>query len=150
MSRFRNRVWNTFWIVPRTIRTGLNTVWDVTKTALYGVLDPIDWIGQTAWRIKDAVHKSFTEWSFWKKLWKAPASLIVSPFMAIEWVGETLWHTGWNICKHTRDTIANPFINFWNSIKWLGSSQPVWAFSFANINERSTVSPRNRLAAQFA
>ena len=150
MSNFRNRVWNTFWIVPRTVRTWISTVWDATKTALYGVLDPIDWIGQTAWRIKDAIHKSFTENSFRKRLWKVPASLLASPFMLVEWVAETLRHTGCNICKHTRDTIANPFINVWHSIKWLWSSQPVKSFSFANINERSNVSPKNRLASIFA
>ena len=150
MSNFRNRVWNTFWIVPRTVRTWLSTVWDVTKTAIYWVLDPIDWLGQTAWRIKDAIHKSFTEWSFWKKLWKAPASLLASPFMLVEWAAETLWHTTCNICKHTRDTIANPFINFWHSVKWLWSSQPVSAFTFENIDNRSNVSPKNRLASKFA
>lgn len=150
MSRFRNRVWNSFGIVPRTIGTWLNTVADATKTALYGVLDPIDWLGQTAWKIKDAIHKSFTEWSFWKKLWKAPASLLASPFMLAEWAAETLWHTGCNICKHTRDTIANPFINFGHSLKWIWSSQPVSTFRFENIDNRSNVSPKNRLAAKFA
>jgi len=150
MSKFRNRVWNTFWIVPRTVRTWLSTIWDATRTALYWVMDPLDWVGQTAEKIKDAVHKSFTEGSFWKRIWKAPLSLASSPFMMAEWVVETLFHTGYNICKHTRDTIANPFINFWRSLKWIWSSQAVSSFTFKNIDNRDHVSPKNRLASKFA
>jgi len=150
MGKFVNRLGNTFWIVPRTLRTWISTIWDATRTALYWVMDPLHWLGQTAEKIKDAVHKSFTEWSFWKRIWKAPLSLVASPFMLAEWVWETLWHTGYNICKHTRDTIANPFINFWRSLKWIWSSQAVSSFTFNNIDNRDHVSPKNRLASKFA
>ena len=146
-----NRALNTIWAVTRRpAGTVLNTVTDAAKTALYGVLDPIDWFGQTAWKIKDAVHKSFTEWSFWKKLRRAPASLLATPFMAIEWAAETLLNTTWNIGKHTLQTIAHPFINVWNTIKWIGSKQPVWNFRFTNIDNRSKVTPKNRLASKFS
>lgn len=150
MAKFRNRTLNTLCVVPRTLGTWLSTIWDATKTTLYEVLDPIDGMGQTAWKIKDAMHKSFTEWKWYKKLWKAPLSLIASPFMLIEWAGETLRHTGCNICKHTRDTIANPFINFWHSLKWIWSTQPVSSFTFDSIDNKSNVSPKNRLATKFA
>lgn len=127
----------------------LNTITDASKTALYTVLDSIDWFGQTAWKIKDAVHKSSTEWGFWKKLIKVPASLLASPLMAAEWAVETLLHTTRNLGKHTLQTIANPFINLWKDIKRIGSKQPVWDFNFTNIENRSNVTPKNRLASKF-
>ena len=147
-----NRLSNTALAPIRwTLWTWWHTFTDTVQTALYwAFVNPIEWLWKTASSIWDAVHSACTQWKRYKKLWKVPATLATVPFMAIEWVGETLFHTWWNLLRNTRDTIANPFINIWRSIKSLGSSQPVWAFSFASINNRSSVTPRNRLAAQFA
>ena len=149
-KKLRNRAGNTVGVVPRsTVGTGLYTVSDVTKTAINWVLNTIEWIGKTASSIKEAVHNAFTKWKWYHKLWRAPASLIASPFMAIEWVAETLWGTSCNIFRNTRDTIAHPFINVWNWIKWMWSAEWVWEFKFSKIEKRSEVSPKNRLAGLF-
>jgi len=146
-----NRLSNTTLAPIRwTLWTWWHTFTDTVQTALYWVLNPLEWLWKTASSIWDAVHSACTQWKRYKKLRKVPATLASVPFMAIEGVGETLLHTWWNILKNTRDAIANPFINFWNSIKRIWSKQPVWAFSFVSINNRSNVTPKNRLAAQFA
>ena len=145
-----NRLWNTVWVAPRaTVWTWLYTISDATKTALYWVLDPFEWIGKTASSIKEAVHKAFTEWKWYQKLWKAPASLIASPFMAIEWVGETLRHTWCNLFRNARDTIANPFLNVGQSVKWMWSARWVGDFKFERIDNKTEVNPKNRLASLF-
>lgn len=155
MGGFRKRLWNRLgnaWLsVPRsTLWTWWVAITDTIQTALYWVLNPLEWLWKTGASMLDAVHSACTQWKWYKKLWKVPATLASLPLMAVEWVAETLLQSWWNLLKNTRDTIANPFINFGTSLKWIWSSQPVSAFSFARINERSTVSPRNRLAAQFA
>ena len=149
MWTFLNRMWNLFWVVPRTAGAWIHAISDTTKTALYWVLDPFEWIWKTATSIKDAVHNAFTNWPWYHRLWKAPASVLASPFMAVEWVAETLRHTSCNLFRNVRDTIANPFINVWHWIKWMWSSQPVWSFSFEKINNKTDVSPKNRLAWLF-
>ena len=145
-----NRLGNTVGVAPRsTVGTGLYTVSDATKTALYWVLDPFEWIGKTASSIKEAVHKAFTEWKWYQKLWKAPASLLASPFMAVEWVAETLWGTWCNLFRNARDTIANPFLNIWQSVKWMWSARWVGDFKFERIDNKTEVNPKNRLASLF-
>lgn len=146
---FWNRLWNTVCVAPRAVWTWLSTVSDATRTALYWVLDPFEWLGKTAWDIKDAIHKSFTEWKWYQKLWKAPASLVATPFMAVEWVAETLWHTWCNLFRNVRDTIAHPFINVGHSVKWMWSTQKIWDFKLEKIEERSKMSPKNRVASLF-
>ena len=146
-----NRLGNTVGVIPRsTIGTGAYTVSDVTQTALYWVLDPVEWVWKTAWSIKEAIHNAFTKWKWYQKLRKAPASLLATPFMAIEWVGETLRHTWCNLFRNVRDTIANPFINIWHWIKRIWSSGSVWAFKFANIDNMRNVTPEMKLARVFA
>lgn len=146
-----NRLGNTVGVIPRsTIGTGAYTISDVTQTALYWVLDPIEWVWKTAWSIKEAIHNAFTKWKWYQKLWKVPASLLATPFMAIEWVGETLRHTWCNLFRNVRDTIANPFINIWHWIKRIWSSESVWAFKFANIDNMRNVTPEMKLARVFA
>ena len=145
-----NRLWNTVWVVPRTtVWTWLYTVSDATKTALYWVLDPVEWIGKTASGIKEAVHNAFTNWRWYHKIWKAPASLAATPFMAIEWVAETLRHTWCNLFRNVRDTIAHPFLNRWHSIKQMWSAEWVEKFKFSRIDNKSEVSPKMRLASLF-
>lgn len=150
MWNFFNRIWNIIGVAPRsTVWTWLYTISDATKTAVYWVLDPFEWIGKTALSIKEAVHNAFTNWKRYHKLWKAPASLLATPFMAVEWVAETLRHTWCNLFRNAKDTIAHPFINVGHSIKWMWSPEKVGDFKFSRIDERSTVSPRNRLASLF-
>ncbi len=145
-----NRLWNTVWVAPRaTIWTWLYTVSDATKTALYWILDPVEWIGKTASNIKEAVHNAFTNWKWYQRLLKAPASLIAAPFMAIEWVAETLLNTWYNILKNTKNTIAHSFVNVGHSIKWIWSDKWVWEFKFSKIENRDGVSPKNRIASLF-
>ena len=146
-----NRLWNTVWVAPRaTVWTWLYTISDTIQTALYSVLDPIEWIWKTGWSIKEAVHKAFTKWKRYQKLWKAPASLAATPFMFLEWIWETLWWTWWNIFRNVRDTVAHPLINLWHSVKWMWSSRWIWTFKFANINNMNNVTPRMKLASVFA
>ena len=146
-----NRLGNTVGVIPRsTIGTGAYTVSDVTQTALYWVLDPVEWVWKTAWSIKEAIHNAFTKWKWYQKLRKAPASLLATPFMVIEWVGETLRHTWCNLFRNVRDTIANPFINIWHWIKRIWSSESVWGFKFANIDNMRNVTPEMKLARVFA
>lgn len=141
-----NRVWNSLGIVPRTLWTWLNTVWDTTKTALYSVLNPVEWLWKTATSIKNAIHNACNSG---KKSWyKVPLSLLASPFMAVEWVTETLWYSWSHLLSNIRDTIANPFINLWNSIKWMWSKNGFSGFKFNKIDSED-VSPKNRLANQF-
>lgn len=141
-----NRVWNTLCTAPRVAVTWLHTVEDTTKTALYSVLNPVEWIWKTACSIKDAVHNACnaSKWAWYK----APLSLLATPFMAVEWVAETLWHSWCHLLSNIKDTIAHPFINFWNSIKWIWSKNKVKDFSFQKVDSES-VSPRNRLASLF-
>ena len=141
-----NRLWNTVWVAPRAAWAWIHTVLDATKTALYWALDPIEWIWKTAWNIKDAIHNAFTTWKRYHKLWKVPASLVATPFMLVEWAAETLRHTWCNLFKNARDTVANPFINVWHWIKRMWSAQDIWSFSFAKIDNRPEVNPKNRLA----
>lgn len=150
MWKFFNRIGNTVGVAPRsTVWTGLYTISDATKTALYWILDPIEWIGKTASSIKDAVHNAFTKWKRYHKLRKAPTSLLATPFMAVEWVAETLRHTWCNLFRNARDTIAHPFINVWHWIKRMWSAQSVWDFKFSKIENKPDVSPKNRLASLF-
>ena len=150
MWKVCNRIGNTVGVAPRsTIWTGLYTISDATKTAVYSVLDPIEWIGKTASSIKEAVHNAFTNWKRYHKLRKAPTSLLATPFMAVEWVAETLRHTWCNLFRNARDTIAHPFINVWHWIKRMWSAQSVWDFKFSKIENKPDVSPKNRLASLF-
>ena len=144
-----NRLWNTVCVAPRAIGTWLNTVSDATRTALYWVLNPIEGLWKTASNIREAIHKSCTEWPWYKRLWKAPASIITSPVMAVEWAIETLWYTWCNLFRNVRDTIANPFLNVWKSVKWMWSKEKIWDFEFSKINHNNEVSPKNRLANLF-
>lgn len=145
-----NRLGNTVGVAPRsTVGAGLYTISDATRTALYWVLDPIEWIGKTASNIKEAVHNAFTKWKRYQKLWRAPASLLTSPLMAIEWVAETLRGTWCNLFRNTRDTIAHPFINVWHWIKRMWSAQWVGDFRFSKIDNKTEVTPKNRLASLF-
>ena len=145
-----NRLGNTVWVAPRALWTWVYTIGDATQTALYWVLDPFEWVWKTAWSIKEAIHNAFTKWKWYQKLWRAPASLIATPFMAIEWVGETLRHTWCNLFRNVRDTIANPFINIWHWIKRMWSSKWVWTFKFDNINNMPNITPKMKLASVFA
>lgn len=144
----RNRLWNTVWIVPRTAGAWLHAIWDATKTALYWALDIVEWIGKTATDIKTAVSNACKNWPRYHKLWKAPASLIASPFMAIEWVAETLRHSWCNIFRNARNTVAHPFINFGHWVKRLWSKEDIRNFKFEKTDEK-WVSPKNRLASLF-
>lgn len=145
-----NRLWNTVGVAPRsTVGTGLYTVSDAMKTALYWVLDPVEWIGKTASSIKEAVHKAFTQWKWYQKLWKAPVSLAATPFMAVEWVSETLRHTWCNLFRNVRDTIANPFLNVGKSVKWMWSARWVGDFKFERIDNKTKVNPKMWLANLF-
>ncbi len=141
-----NRTLNTVWVAPRAAGAWIHTVCDATKTALYGVLDPVEWLWKTAWNIKDAIHNAFTTWKRYYKLWKVPASLVATPIMAVEWAAETLRHTWCNLFRNARDTIANPFINVGHWIKRMWSAQEVWSFSFAKIDNKPEVNPKNWLA----
>ena len=143
-----NRALNTVWVLPRSLGTWLHTIEDATKTALFPVLNTVEWIGKTATDIKDAIHRACTNWPWYHKLRKAPASLIASPFMAAEWVVETLRYSGCNLLRHTRDTIANPFINFWRWVKRMFSNKDIWNFKFEKV-QKWDVTPKNRLASIF-
>ena len=145
-----NRLWNTVWVAPRaTVWTWLYTVSDATKTALYWVLDPVEWIGKTASSIKEAIYNAFTNWKWYHKLRKVPASLVTAPFMAAEWVIETLWWTWCNLFRNIKDTVAHPFINVWHWIKRMWSEKWIGEFKFSKIEDKSEVSPKMRLASLF-
>ena len=143
-----NRALNTIWILPRTAGTWLHAIEDATKTVLYTVLNTGEWFGKTATNIKDAIHNACTNWPWYHKLWKAPLSIATSPIMAIEWVAETLLYSWFNLVRHARDTIANPFINFWNSVKRMFSNKNIGDFKFEKVS-KSEVTPNNRLASLF-
>ncbi len=143
-----NRTLNTVGIVPRTAGTGLHAVWDATKTALYGVLDAVEWVGKTATDIKTAISNACKNWPRYHRLRKAPVSIITSPIMAIEWAAETLRYTWWNILRNARNTIAHPFINFWHWIKRIWSSRNARDFSFSKT-DINWVTPKNYLAKLF-
>ena len=144
-----NRTLNTAGIVPRTLGAWLHAVEDATKTALYWVLDPVEWIGKTAKDIKTAVNNACTTWPRYHRLRRAPVSLLASPLMLAEWVGETLRYTWCNLFRNVRKTIANPFINIWHGIKRIGSDRKVWEFKFEKINKETSVSPKMKLAKWF-
>ncbi len=146
-----NRTLNTVAVAPRsTIWTWWHVLSDATKTAVYGVLNWFEWVGKTASSIADAVHNAFTKWKWYQRLWKIPVSLAASPFMAAEWVVETLWDTWCNFLRNARDTISNPILNWWRSLKWVWSSQSVWKFRFSHIDNRAVVSPKMKLASMFS
>ena len=148
MRNFRNRTWNTVAIAPRTIRTWVNTVCDTTKTALYWVLDPVEWLWKTAVSIKNAVTNACT-WPRYHQLRRIPTSLAASPLMLVEWAAETLRYSWCNLLRNIKDTIANPFINLWRSIKRIWSKQPLKEFRFEKIRRNKDVSPKNYLANLF-
>ena len=147
MGKIRNRITNTLGIAPRTVKTAWRTTIDTTKSALNLVLDPVIWIWKTGADIKKAIHKSFTEWPRYHKLWKAPASLALSPFMAVEWVAETLRGTWVNACSSVRDIIWNTLTNEWTAIKMMGKWEK-FNFSTEKLDYKK-ISPRNRLAGLF-
>lgn len=147
MGKIRNRITNTLGIAPRTVKTAWRTTIDTTKSALNLVLDPVIWIWKTGADIKKAIHKSFTEWPRYHKLWKAPASLALSPFMAVEWVAETLRWTWVNACSSVRDIIWNTLTNEWTAIKMMGKWEK-FNFSTEKLDYKK-ISPRNRLAGLF-
>ena len=146
---FRKNLWNrslnTIGIAPRTLGSWLHTIEDATKTVLYTTLNAFEWVGKTASSIKEAVNNACTKWPRYHKLWKAPVSLAASPFMAIEWVGETLRYSWCNLLRYTRDTIANPFINFWHWVKRMFSSKDPWNFKFEKVTAND-ITPQNKLA----
>lgn len=147
MGKLRNRIVNTLGIAPRTVKTAARTTIDTTKSALNVVLDPFIGLWKTSVRIKDAIHKSFTEWPWYRKLWKVPTSLALSPLMAVEWVVETLRWTWVNACSSARDIIWNTLTNEWNAIKMIWRWEK---FKFTTDKlEYKRLSPRNRLASLF-
>jgi len=147
MGKIRNRVVNTLWIAPRTVKTAWRTTIDATKSALNLVLDPFIGLWRTWSDIKQAIHKSFTEWPWYRKLRKAPTSLALTPFMAIEWVAETLRWTWVNACSSVRDLIWNTLTNEWTAIKMMWKGEK---FNFSTEKlEYKKMSPRNRLAGLF-
>jgi len=147
MGKLWNRISNTIGIAPRTVKTAARTTMDTTKSALNLVLDPFIGLWKTWLSIKDAIHKSFTEGPRYRKLWKAPASLALSPFMAVEWVAETLRWTWVNACSSVRDIIWNTLTNEWTAIKMMWKWEK---FKFTTDKlEYKRLSPRNRLASLF-
>ena len=144
-----NRALSTLWFAPRTVGTWLHAVEDAAKTAIYWVLDPVEWLGKTAKDIKTAINDACTKWRWYQKLRKAPASLIASPLMLLEWVWETLWHTWCNLFRNIRRTIANPFINIWHWIQRVWAKTRAWDFKFEKINKETSVSPKMKLASLF-
>lgn len=143
-----NVIWNTVGIVPRTAGAWLHAVWDLTKTALYWALDVVEWIGKTWTDIKTAVSNACKNWKRRQKFLKAPAALVASPFMAVEWIIETLRYSGCNVFRNGRNTIAHPFINFGHWVKRIWSTHNVRDFKFEKTDER-WVTPKNRLAGLF-
>ena len=109
---------------------------DSTNTAIYSILDPIEWTGKALTEIQKAIRRSVTEWNFWKKIWKVPVSLVASPLMAIEWAAETLFHYSYNVTKNIAHTLTNPFTNFRKPIEW----------TFDNDEKKN---PKMRLASLF-
>jgi len=147
MGRIRNRIVNTLGIAPRTVKTAWRTTIDTTKSALNLVLDPFIGIWKTGADIKKAIHKSCTEWRWYQKLRKVPTSLALTPFMAVEWVAETLRWTGVNACSSVRDIIWNTLSNEGSAIKMMWKGEK---FDFTTEKlEYKKVSPRNRLAGLF-
>ena len=144
-----NRALNTIWILPRTAGTWLHTIEDATKSVLFTALNAVEWVGKTATSIKDAVQNACTNWPWYHRLWKAPVSLATSPIMAIEWVAETLLYSWFNLLRNVKDTIANPFINFWRWIKRMFSSKDIWDFKFEKVTKKD-VTPKMRLASLFS
>jgi len=147
MGRIRNRIVNTLGIAPRTAKTAWRTTIDTTKSALNLVLDPFIGLWKTWSDIKQAIHKSFTEWRWYQKLRKVPTSLALSPFMAVEWVAETLRWTWVNACSSVRDIIWNTLTNEWTAIKMMWKWEK-FDFSTEKL-EFKGISPRNRLAGLF-
>lgn len=147
MGKLWNRISNTIGIAPRTVKTAARTTMDTTKSALNLVLDPFIGLGKTWLSIKDAIHKSFTEWPWYRKLRKVPTSLALSPLMAVEWVAETLRWTWVNACSSARDIIWNTLTNEWNAIKMMWKSEK-YKFTTDKL-EYKRLSPRNRLASLF-
>lgn len=147
MGRIRNRIVNTLGIAPRTVKTAWRTTIDTTKSALNLALDPFIGLWKTWSDIKQAIHRSFTEWRWYQKLRKVPASLALSPFMAAEWVAETLRWTWVNACSSVRDIIWNTLTNEWTAIKMMWKGEK-FDFSTEKL-EYKDVSPRNRLAGLF-
>ena len=68
MGRIRNRIVNTLGVAPRTAKTVWRTTIDTTKSALNLVLDPFIGLWKTWSDIKQAIHKSFTEWRWYQKI----------------------------------------------------------------------------------
>lgn len=147
MGRIRNRIVNTLGIAPRTAKTAWRTTIDTTKSALNLVLDPFIGLWKTWSDIKQAIHRSFTEWRWYQKLRKVPASLALSPFMAVEWVAETLRWTWVNACSSVRDIIWNTLTNEWTAIKMMWKGEK-FDFSTEKL-EYKKMSPRNWLAGLF-
>ena len=147
MGKLRNRIVNTLGITTRTVKTAWRATIDTTKSALNVVLDPFIGLWKTWLSIKDAIHKSFTEWPWYRKLWKVPTSLALSPLMAVEWAIETLRGTWVNACSSARDIIWNTLTNEWNAIKMIWKGEK---FKFTTDKlEYKRLSPRNRLASLF-
>lgn len=147
MGKIRNRIANTLWIAPRTVQTATRTTIDTTKSALNIVLDTFIGLWKTGSDIKKAIHESFTKWPWYHRLRKVPTSLALTPFMAIEWVAETLRWTWVNACSSARDIIWNTLRNEWTAIKMMWKSEN-FDFSTEKL-EYKKVSPKNRLASLF-
>lgn len=144
-----NRALNTVWVLTRVPGSWLHAVEDAAKSALYLTLDPFEWLGKTAKDIRTAVNNACKNGPRYHRLWKAPVSLVASPFMAIEWAAETLRDTWFNLFRNVRDTLANPFLNIWKSIQWMWKSKKIEDFKFSKIDAQKQVSPKNRLASLF-
>lgn len=141
----RNRTINTVWFAPRTIGTAGNAIVDSAKTAIYSVLNLWQWLWKTCNDIQTAISIACKEKSRRKKTIKVPTSLIATPFIAIEWIAETLRWTWINGISNIKNTIWNILVNEWNAFKYIWKDENYSSYKFQTIEDK-WLSPKNRLA----
>lgn len=128
-----NAALNILCLGPRLGYTARNKLVDKGRVVLYNVLNFWTRRWNRADDIKTAIHNATNTWSNWKKIRRAPTSIIA-------WAISFLWWTIRNLGATWRDIVWDSFHVFWNTlnnawtaIKRMWKKQPVWEFSFKKI-----------------
>ena len=142
---YRKDAWtaalNTVAVAPRAVWTAWNAIVDVGRLAMYNTLNFWTRIWDRAKDIKTAIHNATSTWSNWKKLRRAPASIITWAWSFLTWLLRDTAATWRDIVWDFFQIFWNAFNNAWSAIKRIWKKEPVWNFSFAKLEQTDAKMP---------
>ena len=128
-----NAALNTLCFAPRLGYTAWNKIVDKWRALLYNVLNCWTRLWDRANDIKTAVHNATHTWSNWKRIRRAPTSIIAWTASFLTWTLRDIAATSRDIVWDFFHVFWNTLNNAWTAIKRMWKKQPVWEFSFKKI-----------------